>query len=155
MEFNATFLVSIISFVVFTWIMNKIFYNPLDNVIGKRQQFIEETANAAKNMSDEADMISKTREEKLIQADKDAKKLINENVADANGKAKLSVDEAKKQSSEHIISAKNELNNQAEQTKVLLKDNIKELAENISQKILGEYSPIDVDNNELVNKVMN
>lgn len=155
MEFNATFLVSIISFVVFTWIMNKIFYSPLDNVIGKRQQFIEETANAAKNMSDEADMISKTREEKLTQADKDAKKLINENVSDANGKAKQSVDEAKKQSSEHIISAKNELNNQAEQTKELLKDNIKELAENISQKILGEYSPINVDNNEIVNKVMN
>lgn len=155
MEFNATFLVSIISFVVFTWIMNKIFYSPLDNVIGKRQQFIEETANAAKNMSDEADMISKTRVVKLTQADKDAKKLINENVSDANGKAKQSVDEAKKQSSEHIISAKNELNNQAEQTKELLKDNIKELAENISQKILGEYSPINVDNNEIVNKVMN
>lgn len=155
MEFNATFLVSIISFIAFTWIMNKIFYNPLDNVIGKRQQFIEETANAAKNMSDEADMISKTREEKLTQADKDAKKLINENVSDANGKAKQSVDDAKKQSCEHIISAKNELNNQAEQTKELLKDNIKELAENISQKILGEYSPINVDNNEIVNKVMN
>ena len=39
MEFNATFLVSAISFIVFTFVMNKIFYNPLGRVISKDRSF--------------------------------------------------------------------------------------------------------------------
>lgn len=155
MEFNATFLVSIISFIVFTWIMNMIFYKPLENVINERQEFIDETTKVARNMSEEADKISADRELRLSKANEDAKQVINDNVSKAKEQAKLRTDEAKKQSSESIVSAKNDLNSQAEQTKELLKGNIKELAESISQKILGEYTPIDTVNNEIVNKVLN
>lgn len=155
MEFNATFLVSIISFIVFTWIMNIIFYKPLENVINERQEFIDETTKVARNMSEEADKISADREQRLSKANEAAKQVINDNVSKAKEQAKLRTDEAKKQSSESIVSAKNDLNSQAEQTKELLKGNIKELAESISQKILGEYTPIDTVNNEIVNKVLN
>ena len=155
MEFNATFLVSIISFIVFTWIMNMIFYKPLENVINERQEFIDETTKVARNMSEEADKISAEREQRLSKANEAAKQVINDNVSKAKEQAKLRTDEAKKQSSESIVSAKNDLNSQAEQTKELLKGNIKELAESISQKILGEYTPIDTVNNEIVNKVLN
>ncbi|HIS37264.1 TPA: ATP synthase F0 subunit B [Candidatus Scatousia excrementigallinarum] len=155
MEFNATFLVSIISFIVFTWIMNMIFYKPLENVINERQEFIDETTKVARNMSEEADKISADREQRLSKANEAAKQVINDNVSKAKEQAKLRTDEAKKQSSESIVSAKNDLNSQAEQTKELLKGNIKELAESISQKILGEYTPIDTVNNEIVNKVLN
>lgn len=155
MEFNATFLVSIISFIVFTWIMNMIFYKPLENVINERQEFIDETTKVARNMSEEADKISADRELHLSKANEDAKQVINDNVSKAKEQAKLRTDEAKKQSNESIVSAKNDLNSQAEQTKELLKGNIKELAESISQKILGEYTPIDTVNNEIVNKVLN
>lgn len=155
MEFNATFLVSIISFIVFTWIMNMIFYKPLENVINERQEFIDETTKVARNMSEEADKISADRELRLSKANEDAKQVINDNVSKAKEQAKLRTDEAKKQSNESIVSAKNDLNSQAEQTKELLKGNIKELAESISQKILGEYTPIDTVNNEIVNKVLN
>lgn len=155
MEFNATFLVSIISFIVFTWIMNMIFYKPLENVINERQEFIDETTKVARNMSEEADKISADREQRLSKANEATKQVINDNVSKAKEQAKLRTDEAKKQSSESIVSAKNDLNSQAEQTKELLKGNIKELAESISQKILGEYTPIDTVNNEIVNKVLN
>ena len=37
MEFNATFFVTAISFIVFTFIMNKIFYTPLTKVIDERR----------------------------------------------------------------------------------------------------------------------
>ena len=155
MEFNATFLVSIISFIMFTIIMNMIFYGPLEKVITERQEFIDGTSNDARNMSEQADKIQAERENRLSKAHNDAKKIISENVSNANESAKKLTDEAKKQSSENILSAKTELNNQAEQTKELLKGNVKELAEIISQKILGEYTPIDVVNNEIVNKVIN
>lgn len=155
MEFNATFLVSIISFIVFTWIMNMIFYCPLENVITERQEFINGTSNDARNMSEQADKILADKESKLLKAHDEAKKVLSTNVSKANENAKKMTDDAKRQSSESILSAKKELNNQAEQTKELIKDNIKELAETISQKILGENIPINVVNNEIVNKVIN
>lgn len=155
MEFNATFLVSIISFIVFTWIMNMIFYSPLENVITERQEFINGTSNDARNMSEQADKILADKELKLLKAHDEAKKVLSTNVSKANENAKKMTDDAKRQSSESILSAKNELNNQSEQTKELIKDNIKELAETISQKILGENIPINVVNNEIVNKVIN
>lgn len=49
MEFNATFLISAISFILFTLIMNKIFYKPLERVMDERQKFIDDTKSDAKN----------------------------------------------------------------------------------------------------------
>lgn len=154
MEFNATFLVSMISFLIFTFIMNMIFYKPLGNIISERQGFIDETTKVARNMSDEADKITADRELKLNKAHSDAKKLINDRVAVAKEEAQKRADEAKRISNEQILAAKKELNAEAAQTKELLKGNIKELAENISQKILGEYTPINDINSDIINKVI-
>ena len=41
MEFNATFIASAISFIVFTLIMNAVFYKPLGKVVSERQKFID------------------------------------------------------------------------------------------------------------------
>ena len=44
MEFNATFLIAMLSFVVFIMIMNAIFYNPILSIIRKREGLAEATA---------------------------------------------------------------------------------------------------------------
>jgi len=155
MEFNATFLVSIISFIVFTFIMNTIFYKPLGNVIDKRQEFIDETNNEALKFSKEAQEIETERVSKLSKAKDDAKRILNDNVSKANDEAKQLTENAKKQSNEKILSAKTGLHSEAAQAEEILKGDLKEIAEQISQKILGEYIPIDVVNNEIVNKVIN
>lgn len=48
LEFNATFLVSMISFIVFIIIMNAIFYKPILGVIEEREKFINDHYNDAK-----------------------------------------------------------------------------------------------------------
>ncbi len=48
MEFNATFIVSAISFIVFTIIMNAIFYKPIQKIVTERQKFIDENYEEAK-----------------------------------------------------------------------------------------------------------
>lgn len=154
MEFNATFLVSMISFLIFTFIMNMIFYKPLGNIISERQGFIDETTKVARNMSEEADKISADREFQLNKTHDDARKLINDAVSATKDEAQKRTEEAKKLSSDNIMAAKNELYSQAEQTKEALKGNIKELAENISQKILGEYTSINDIDREIINKVI-
>ena len=46
-EFNATFIVSMISFVVFIFIMNMIFYKPILTIIRKRENYIKDNYDIA------------------------------------------------------------------------------------------------------------
>ena len=55
MEFNATFFVTAISFIVFTFIMNKIFYTPLTKVIDEREEFINNAVTEAKDNTNQAE----------------------------------------------------------------------------------------------------
>ena len=47
MEFNGTFLVTIISFVLFVFVMNKILYEPINNIVAQRREFVDENLRTA------------------------------------------------------------------------------------------------------------
>lgn len=134
MEFNATFLVSAISFILFTIIMNKIFYKPLENVMNEREKFINENICDAKLSSDKADAITKDRDEKLSKSQVDAKSLVARKINDANENSRTLTDQAKQKSKEDIKSAKDALIKEAETTERGLK--IEELADVIYSKVL-------------------
>ena len=88
MEFNATFLISAISFILFTVIMNKIFYKPIGNIINERQKFIDDTLGNAKTFDEKADAILKDRDEKLNKSNADAKRIIADKKNEANQNAR-------------------------------------------------------------------
>ncbi len=155
MEFNATFLVSAISFILFTFIMNKIFYKPLERVMDERQRFINDAKNDAFNANNKADAISKDRENRLNKSVADSKKLVADKVYKANENSKAVTAEAKQKSQEEITSAKSNLENEANQTKEELKSKVKDLAEVISSKVLGMETKIENTDNELVNRILN
>ena len=134
MEFNATFLVSAISFILFTIIMNKIFYKPLESVMNEREKFINDNIYDAKLSSDKADAITKDREEKLGKSLVDAKALVARKINDANKNSRNLTDQAKQKSKEDIKSAKDALLNEAENSERDLK--IEELADVIYSKVL-------------------
>ena len=56
-EFNATFLIAMLSFVVFILIMNAIFYQPILNIIRKRDDYIDS------NYADSKELLEKARKE--------------------------------------------------------------------------------------------
>lgn len=134
MEFNVTFLVSAISFILFTIIMNKIFYKPLENVMNEREKFINDNIYDAKLSSDKADAITKDRDEKLSKSQVDAKSLVARKINDANENSRNLTDQAKQKSKEDIKSAKDALIKEAETTERDLK--IEELADVIYSKVL-------------------
>lgn len=137
MEFNATFLVSIISFLVFVFLMNKIFYAPLEKIITEREKLVDDTLNAAKNSRDTASGLLKERENKLNKAHDDSKKIIADSVENANLKSKELTQKAKSDSVDEINRQKTELGNQNEAVKNQLDNTVKELAEVITSKIIG------------------
>lgn len=136
MEFNATFLVSIISFLLFTLIMNKIFYKPLQDIMTERQKFINDNYLDAKFSNKKADEISKDREDKLAKSLIDAKKLIAQKVNEANENSRTVTDSAKAKSREDIKSAKELLLEQVHNSESELEAKIEELSEVIYSKIV-------------------
>lgn len=56
MEFNlSTFALEIINFLVLIWILQRLFYKPLLEVIAKRKQFIDQSLIDAKNLQQQAE----------------------------------------------------------------------------------------------------
>lgn len=52
LEFNATFLISILSFVIFIFIMNSIFYKPILSIIRKRNEYINSNVSEFKLLTE-------------------------------------------------------------------------------------------------------
>jgi len=56
MEFNiSTFVLEIINFLILIWILQRLFYKPLLEVIAKRKQFIDQSLADAKNIQQQAE----------------------------------------------------------------------------------------------------
>ena len=155
MEFNATFLISAISFILFTLIMNKIFYKPLERVMDERQKFIDDTKSDAEKSNLKAQAIINDREERLTKSATESKKLVADKINEANENSKIVTSNAKQKSQEEIASAKSALKNEAQQTTEELKFKVKDLAEVISSKILGMNTNIENIDNEIVNRILN
>lgn len=106
-EFNATLIVAMISFVVFMFIMNAIFYRPILNIIRKRDEFVNQNYEAAKEMSDKAKELNNEYQTKLNDAKaksrnniakemESAQKVYTEQTCDAKEKAKIQIQNNKK-----------------------------------------------------------
>lgn len=151
-EFNATFLIAMISFILFIIIMNKILYRPILSIISERQDYIDKNNSAAMNSKNMTKDILDDKEKRLNEAAVESKKLISNRVMTENNNAAKLTEEAKKQSLSDINSAKEELQNEANEAREVLKGNIRDLAENISSKILGENVTIEVVDNDLIDR---
>lgn len=137
MEFNATFLVSAISFLVFVYLMNKIFYAPLESIITEREKLVDDTLNDAKKSRAAAAELLQDRELKLNQAFEESRKLINGSVEAANIDSKEKTSQAKADSINSINTQKIDLDKQKEFVNSQLDSAVDELANLITSKILG------------------
>ena len=137
MEFNATFILCAVSFVLFTAIMNKIFYKPIENIIYERKKFINHNLSDAKKFDEQAESLIKDKEEKLNKSALDAKQLINDRVNDANLKSKDITLKAKQKSQTDIDNAKLELLDEARKESDEINLKVDELADIIIQKVVS------------------
>lgn len=153
-EFNATFLVAMISFVVFVIIMNAILYKPILSIIEERQAYIDKNNNDAIDSKNKIQNILDDKEKRLNDANIESKKIISERVQKENENSTVITEKTKAESLADISCAKDELLNESIQTTEVLKTNIKDLAEKISEKILGENFAIENFDNEIIDKVL-
>jgi len=138
MEFNATFIVSAISFVVFVLIMNAIFYKPLQKVVTERQNFIDDTLKEAKVHKENSEAILKDKEIKIEESKLNAKKIILDKTDEVKAKKSLIAAEAQQKAVKTIDGAKEELHKSQSDAQLVLSTEVQKLAQDISSKILGK-----------------
>ncbi len=143
MEFDATFLIAVISFIIFVIIMNKIFYAPVLKIMKERQAFV-------RNNFEKAALLKKTSEQKLDYINSEMNKsreIAREMISKNSQKLKVDINnelfEYKKNLNENIFNQRNNLKNSAKEAGETLKDNVVDIAKEISQIILGDV--IDKD----------
>ena len=154
MEFNATFLVTIISFIVFVFLMNKILYEPMLRIVAQRRAFVDENLQAADDNHKKADEISAQKEEKLKGARSDAKNKYSEAVDEFKSKKESIVKQAQTDAEGEFNKAYEGLINLSNETKEGLKGRMTDLANDIVEKVIGYRSEVQGFNNDEVNKIL-
>ena len=136
MEFNATFLVSIVSFLVFMYIMNAIFYKPLTTVIDERENIVHDNYEHSRQARHEAEEITKDKKNRLAETAKQSRKMMVDKTNEANEDYKNKVADAKTKSNEKVGILKEDLLRSEADAKNILNSHVENLAQTIVNKVL-------------------
>ena len=154
MEFNGTFFASILSFLVFVFVMNKLLYEPIHKIVKERNDFIDGNYSAASTNNTKADELSENRDKKIIEAKEDARGKYNEILAGFKEKRTDIVKEAQDNSREELEQASVNLNNISNDAKENLKGKMTDLANDIVEKVLGYRSEVQGFDNDKINEIL-
>lgn len=154
MEFNGTFLVTIISFVLFVFVMNKILYEPINNIVAQRREFVDENLRTADINHKKANEISAQKEEKLIGARNDARNKYSDAVVDFKNKKNDILKNAQCDADNELMQTYENLNNLSNEAKEGLKGRMTDLANDIVEKMIGYRSEVQGFDNDAVNRIL-
>ena len=154
MEFNGTFFVSIISFVVFVFLMNKILYTPMQKILAERKLFIEENYNSAESNNQKGKELASKREEQIFNAKNDARTRYNNIISEFKEQKNSIVEQAKNQANENLAKAYEQLENISNEATEGLKAKMTDLANDIVEKVLGYRSEVQGFDNDTINKIL-
>lgn len=154
MEFNGTFLASIISFIVFVFLMNKILYAPILNIIEERRNFINGNLNAAEQNNAKAASISEEKDKMLVSAKDTARAKYVETLDEFKTQRSEIITEAQDKAKEELLNSNYELSNVSNEAKMALKGKMTDLANDIVEKVLGYRSNVEHVDNEEIDKIL-
>jgi F-type H+-transporting ATPase subunit b len=154
MDFNGTFLATIVTFILFVFIMNKILYAPILGIMEKRKTLIAENYQAAKDNDSKRDEITAEREEKLNIAKDDARSKYNDKIAEFKDERNQKIVSAQEEAKSSIENSKIELGRVSDEVKDKLKGSMTDLAEDIVEKVIGYRSEVGGFDNDVVSSVL-
>lgn len=143
-EFNATFLVAMFSFVVFILIMNAIFYNPILGIIRKREDYISSNYEDSKRFEEDAKEYRDTHAAKMEQVQDKCRHEFKTSINSAQNIANDKIKAAKEKTKLVIQSKKDQLLNDEKQLQDQVNNTVvKELASTIASKLLGQDTIVE------------
>ena len=154
MEFNATFLATIVTFIMFVILMNKILYAPILNIMEERRKFIDENYKTAEENNLKSQTLAQEKEEKISEARENARGEYNETVEGYKSQRTDIVTEAQNAAKEELERSGFELENLSNEVKQGLKSSMTDLANDIVEKVIGYRSEVQGFDEDVVNKVL-
>lgn len=138
MEFDATFLVAVISFLLFVYLMNKIFYAPVLKIMQDRQALVEHNFQSAHDTKKAVEAQVAHRNNELDKSREEARNLIAEHSQKFKAERNIRIAQYKEQLYSDVVNQRETLRSSAIEAKEVLKDNVVNIAKDISQLILGD-----------------
>ena len=154
MEFNGTFFVTIITFIVFVFLMNKILYAPILNIMEERKNFIDGNYQTARDNETKATEISEEKESLISNARETAREKYNEKITDYKNKRAEAVLEAQNSAKEEREKTEIELLNLSNEAKESLKGSMTNLANDIVEKVIGYRSDVQGFDNQKIDEIL-
>jgi len=134
--------------------MNKILYEPVNKIVAQRQEFVDGNLRLADENHKKAEEISNQKDEKLKSARGEAKSRYTDAVDGYKAQKDDIVAAAKRETDDELSRAYENLNNLSNDAKASLKGRMNELANDISEKILGYRSNIEGFDDNAVNRIL-
>lgn len=154
MNFNATILISAISFVIFVFIMNMIFYKPLEKIVNERKNLLDDNADMTKKNNNIAQKLLSDREKMLQDANSKCKDIIEDETKKAKEEKNTKISQAQQKSFNDIEENQKDLKIAYDDTKSALKNDVVSLVDNISQKLFGGKVALNNQDADAVEQAM-
>lgn len=137
MEFNATFIITAISFIVFVFVMNTILYRPLEKIVEERKQLIDRNYKQAQEANTKAKSLLEDKAQKIAQSKIEAKHFIDERLKEGYNESSEVIRNAKSESIDFIKMKKAEFENNSLKIEQDFGEETGHLANMIKNKILN------------------
>ena len=154
MEFNGTFLATIITFIVFVFVMNKVLYAPILGIMEERKNFIDSNYKAANDNNTKSDGLAAEKEAKLSDAKEDARAKYTEVLEGYKTERNNIIAEAQKNANDELEASRVELEHVSDEAKNKLKSSMKDLANDIVEKVIGYRSEVEGFDDAKVDEVL-
>ena len=154
MEFNGTFLATIITFIMFVFLMNKVLYAPILSIMEERRNVINGNYKEAEDNKVRSDGLVEERDAKLAEAKDEAKGKYNEVVDGFKEQRAEIVSKAQETATDQLGRSEQELESLSNEVKEGLKCQMNDLANDIVEKVLGYRSEVVGFDDEAVNKIL-
>lgn len=144
MDFDATFFIAAISFILFTIIMNKIFYAPVMKMMEDRENYVASNYIAAEDAKVKIKENTDLKNSKLEETRNEGRGIISDKSNEVKRQNTEKIRSAKQTTIDNITKMKEELVQEAKNSKEVLFANVVDISKEISRTLLGD--DVNTDN---------
>lgn len=155
LEFNATILIAMISFVIFMALMNVVLYKPMLTIVQRRKALLQMNEEDMKENEKSTAELEQQRDAQIEEARANSRGIISSMTAEAKNQRAENLAKAAKDVNEYLDGKVGELNQDVVQAKHEIKSDVVGLAQEILGKISGEEFVLSGVSDEVYEKVIN
>lgn len=136
MNLNFTLIIEVVSFLLLLFLLKKLFYKPLLNILDRRAKGIEDAIEDAKKNQEEATNLLSQAQRKIDQSKQEALDLLEKARQQADEQRRKILQDAKAHSQRYREQAREDIERQGSSAREKLKKEVLDISRKLAEKIL-------------------